>query len=57
MTARAIGTYLIGVGLLTVVSDVIGGLGAQRWLGGYVLTLLGFALIAVGVTVGFIVAE
>ena len=57
MTVSGIGTYLIGLGLLTVVSGVIGCLGDRRWRGGYALALLGLALITIGVMVGFIVAE
>ena len=57
MTASGIGTYIIGLGLLTVVAGVIGCLGARRWRGGYGLVLLGLALTALGVTVRLIGAE
>lgn len=51
MTASGLGAYFIGLGLLTVVSGVIGCLGARRWRGGYGLVLLGLALTAIGVTI------
>ncbi|MDQ4099496.1 MAG: hypothetical protein M3121_03240 [Chloroflexota bacterium] len=56
MTANGMGTYIIGLGLLTVVAGGIGCLG-DGWRGGYALILLGLGLITVGFTVGFLVAE
>jgi hypothetical protein len=51
MTASGMGTYIISLGILSVVAGLLGCLG-DGWRGGYALGLLGLGLIMVG----FIVA-